>query len=720
VNGVFAGYGVAPGTVLNSRSLGFNDSGTLFSQVGAVNYNGPTTGFWSTFGGTVRQPVTMQEYLVQPMERRNFFGKFEYDITDNISAYAQVLHVTSEVTGQVGWTPTVFVIPSMPVTNPFIPAGLRTILASRPNPLADFTLNDRFVGFEDRKFRSDSKTDQYIVGLKGNLPIQDWTFDIYGLHDSVDIVETQDKALLLSKMQTLFYAPDGGRSICAGGFNPFGLANGTAVSTACRNFIETETHDTTETEQDIVEGTISGRMFALPAGDARFSLTGTYRSSSFEFDPDNARENNDIIGTLTTAPSQGSISVREAAVEFLVPILADMPFAKSLDLSLGYRYSDYDVTGALSTYKIDGIWKPIETLSFRGGFERAIRAPNIGELYSSALSAQVQIGTPPGGGDPCDIRSSARTTGGAAVRALCVATGVPAAIVDSYQYTTVAIGSVASGSTSLTPEEADTLTVGAVWRPAVSNPWLEGLSLSVDYYDIEITNVISQVSGVTTMNKCYNLDGTNPTYSATNLYCQLITRDGTGGISTVATPYLNLGGLKTSGFDIQADLRWNLADIGLGANAGELRINAVANFTNTYQVQLLPNTPWTEYAGTIDGTQAATTPPVGLPLPDWKTFVNVTYSNGPAEIGFRWRHLPEMNDVTSVTRPASPAAGVPAYDVVDLNLGWKLSETLALRGGVTNLFDEDPPIVGGTLGQTQPGTYDIIGRSYYVSLSARF
>ena len=122
----------------------------------------------------------------------------------------------------------------------------------------------------------------------------------------------------------------------------------------------------------------------------------------------------------------------------------------------------------------------------------------------------------------------------------------------------------------------------------------------------------------------------------------------------------------------------------------------------------------------FNGAQAQTTPPSGLPLPDYKIFGNFTYTLGPAEIGLRWRHLASMDDATSVTRPASPAPGVPGYDIFDLQLGWMFDDTLRVRGGITNVTDEDPPVVGGTLGQTQPGTYDIVGRSYYLSLSKRF
>lgn len=708
INGVFSSYGVAPGSVLNSRSIGVNDNGTLFGQIGVINYQGPTTGYFSTTGNNVRQPVTYQEFIVNPMERKSFFGKFDYDVSESIEAYGQFLYNRTLATGQVGWTPTLYVVPTVPVTNPFIPADLRTILASRPNPTADFTINQRFMGLDPREFPSDFTVGQYVFGLRGDLPFKDWQWDVYGSYDSTDLVETQDKAILNSRMRNLLYAADGGASICAGGFNPFGFANSTNISQACQEYLEAETHDYTQLTQTIFEASIKGSLFALPAGDLKFAFTLDTRKNDFEFDPDPARENLDIIGTLQTYPAQGSTDVKEASIELLIPLLNDKPFAHRLDLNVGFRVSDYDVSGKVETYKADGMWEPIRGLSFRGGFEHAIRAPNIGELYNR-LGAQAQIGTPPGQGDPCDVRSSARGAGAAALRALCVATGVPSQIVDTYQYTTVAIGVINSGNVDLTPEEADTITLGAVFRPNFETPLFADLSLSVDYYDIDITDVIGPVSGGTALSKCYNLDGSNPAYDVSNAYCQIIQRNATtGGVDIIATPYFNLGGLRTSGIDAQID--WQLP---LGP--GSLDVNLLANFTNSYEVQLLEGSRWQEFAGTIDGTQNG-----GIPLPDWKTLMSLTYRLVNFEGGVRWRHLPEMDDVTAVTRPASPAAGVPAYDLFDATVAYRLNDTILARGGVNNIADKEPPIVGGTIGQTQPGTYDILGRYYYFGLQLNF
>jgi outer membrane receptor protein involved in Fe transport len=179
-------------------------------------------------------------------------------------------------------------------------------------------------------------------------------------------------------------------------------------------------------------------------------------------------------------------------------------------------------------------------------------------------------------------------------------------------------------------------------------------------------------------------------------------------VDIVATPYFNLGGLRTSGIDAQLD--WKIP-----VGPGSLDLNLIANFTQSYEVQLLEGSAWQEFAGTIDGTQNG-----GIPLPDWKTLTSLTYRLPSFEAGVRWRHLPSMDDVTAVTRPASPARGVPSYDLFDATLAYRMNGAIMFRGGVNNVLDEEPPIVGGTIGQTQPGTYDIIGRYYYLGLQLSF
>ena len=581
---MFGAYGVAPGSVLNSRSLGFNDNGTLFGQIGAFNYQGPTTEYFSTVGGTVRQPVTYQEFVINPMERKSFFGKFDFDV-DGLADRVRAVPLQQDHGHR----------PGRLVADPVRGADhardqsvhsrrtCATILASRPTPGADFTLNQRFMGLEYRKFPSDFTVGQYILGLRGDLPFKDWRWDIYGSYDTTDLVETQDKALLNSRMRNLLYAADGGASICAGGFNPFGLANSTGISAACRAYIEAETHDYTQLSQTIFEASLTGALFAMPAGDLRFALTLDSRDNDFEFDPDPSRENEDIIGTLQTFPAEGSTSVKEVALEFLVPLLRDKTLAQRLELNLGVQ--------KLRLRDSPGVSRPTRPMAC-GSRSTASRSA----AASSTRSARRTSAS-------CTTRSARRRRSarrpGRAIPATCVPRHEPARTAPACATLCVANRRSGADRRHLSVHhgrdrrdqqrqhgsDARRSRHDHVRRrarsPSSTAALFSNLSLSVDYYDIDISNVIAPIAGGTALSKCYNLDGSNPTYDAANPFCAAMRRNPTtGGVDTVAAPYLNLGGLRTSGIDAQID--WKIP-----VGPGSLDLNILANFTDSYEMQLL-------------------------------------------------------------------------------------------------------------------------------------
>lgn len=705
--------GQPAGRVSRTNALGFNANGSLFSQVGAYNYTGPTTGDYVTFGNVVRQPVARQQSIDRPLERYNFFAKADYEISDAITLYAQALYTRTDAQTNVGNSLTQFIPVNISVNNPFIPASLRAVLASRPNPTANFSINRRFVELPPRVFDTSFETSQFIIGARGKLGFGDWTYDIYGSRDRNVIHDDIAPGVIGSRVNQLLQAADGGNSLCAGGYNPFGIGNAATISPACAAYITRRISRYEDIGQNTVEGAVQGSLFALPAGDVKASVVGTYRENRYSFVPDAALIAGDVFATNATNPTRGATNVKEIAGELFVPILKEKPFFHSLNVSLGGRYSDYNVTGGVWTYKAEGEWSPVRALLVRGGYQRAVRAPNIGELFSSPTGAQVQIGNPPASGDPCDVRSVSRNGANASqLRALCVATGVPASLVDSYNFTTVAIPVTNTGNLALTPEKASTKTVGLVVKPDFASPVLRSLSFSVDFYDIAIRDVISTVAGNTALSKCYNQDGSNPGYSATNTFCQLISRDNTGGIVNVSLPYLNLGGLKTRGVDFQLDWAIPLGTLG---DLGDARftLNSVVSYLDSYQIKNFATDAFQEFRGTIDATNA-------LPLPRWRYTTTGNLTLGDFDFGLRWRHLDGMRDVTSVIRPASPAAGVPAYDVFDLTARVRVNDAYQFRMGVTNLFDKAPLVVAGTPGNTLPGTYDVLGRSFYVGVKARF
>ncbi|WP_206243491.1 TonB-dependent receptor plug domain-containing protein [Novosphingobium terrae] len=711
VNAAFANQ--APGTVARTNSLGFNNNGSLFSQLGATNFQGAVPPNYTTVGGSFRQISSQQQTFDRPLERETGFMRAEFEINDALTLYGQGLYSHTDTNVSAGNSLTQFITASVSPNNPFIPASLASILASRPNPTANFTLNKRFVELPWRRVYTQFDTSQIIAGLRGKFGIGDWTFDLYGSRDRNIVNTSIPYGVLGDRVNKLLQASDGGASLCTGGYNPFGLANVTAISPSCVAYMTANIRSRESIQQNTVEGSAQGSLFKLPAGDAKLSVVATYRDNKYSFAPDAQLVAGNVFATNQTNPTSGSTSVKEIAGELFVPILVDKPFVRALNLTGGLRRSQYNITGGVTTWKGELEWSPARAILFRGGYQRAIRAPNIGELFSSATGSQVQFGNPPTAGDPCDVRGSARSGANAAkLRALCVATGVPDGLADSYTYATNAIASITTGSTALKPEKASTLTAGVVLRPRFNSPALANVSFSVDFYDIRITDVISTVAGNTALSKCYNLDGSNPTYSASNPFCALVKRDATGGISSVNLPYQNLGGLRTRGVDFQLDWTARLGNWGKLGKAN-FALNSVISYLDSYKIENLPGQGFQEFAGTIDYTN-------GLPLPRWRYTTTGNLSLGKVGVGLRWRHLDGMRDVSSVISPSAVAPGVPAYDIFDLTGQVSVNERLQIRFGVTNLANKQPPVVGGVLGQTLPGTYDIIGRSFYMGAKVHF
>lgn len=711
LNSTFARYGVTS-NIGRTLNLGFNDDTTLFVQQGALNYRGPTTGAYAVIGGNVRMPVGPQLQVLNGFERKSAFATAEYDLTDSVTAYAQFLFVDTTVTTESGGSLTQFApFTTIPVTNPFIPADLRAVLASRPNPTAPFQWRARYIGIPDKGWDEQYTVQQYIGGVKGDL-FGDWKFDAFIGWDKSDHSSANFNAVLKTQVQKLLNAADGGNSLCAGGFNPFGIANAIGLSQECVTYMSTTAISTEKLTQTQVQGQINGPLFTLPAGKVQLALLAGYRRNTYVYNPNADLVANNIEGVVGANPADGEISVKEFAAQIDIPLISGKPFFEELAIGGAFRHSDYNTTGGVNSYELDARWRPADALLFRGSYQRAVRAPNIGELFSPLLGRQLVIGTPPSAvGDPCDIRSIGRTgAGGAQVRSLCLAQGIPAAAIDSYQFPTTATGENVIGNQDLTPEQADTYNVGFVFNPGFSSPWVSGLSFSVDYYNIKIRNVISTVNGLTVLSKCYNLDGSNPTYADSNEFCQLIERDTTGLLTAVSAPYLNLGALDTDGIDIQVSWSVRLSEIG-GGGSGRIYASSAIGWLNRYLVQTLPGTAAQDFAGTSSP---------GRPLPDWKALTTVGYDSDTFGVGLRWRYQGPMADISAVTTPNAAQVGVPAYNLFDVFTTFRVTEEIEIRGGITNLFDKDLPFVASSQNGTDAGVYDVVGRAFYVGAKFAF
>jgi outer membrane receptor protein involved in Fe transport len=715
---LFAQYGTSPGQVPNTTRIGLNDDGGWFSpNAPFVDYHGPIgrgdVGTFTTNTGLLVLNTAPYKLVQVPQNRWAFFTKLSYDLSPTVQAYFQGLYTADKVSTQDNYQ---FVNAAanltIPVTNPFIPASLAAILASRPNPTAPFQFTKRYIDLPPTRWDEYFGTWQAVAGLRGTLPLGlDW--DLYGLHDATLNTEVQRQRLSATRMQTLLVAADGGSSLCAGGLNPFQGLHG-IMSAACADYLTNDLHSSTRVSTTTLEGTLRGGLAEVPAGRVKFALTASARHVDFAYSPDVTLVVGDL-GPGSTVPSAGAVTAREFSAEVLVPWIRDRPWAQEWNTTVAARASDYNVTGDIATYKMDTDWHPSHALMFRAGYEHAVRAPNITELFSSPTTTVVQLGTVPQGGDPCDSRSAWRTGPSAAqVRALCVAQGIPDGLVDAYTYGSASTNIVQSGSLSLKPERADTFTIGMVLSPQFDSPLLQNISFSADAYEITIRDAIGNSGYQVVLNKCYNIDGSNPDYSASNPWCQLIDRNqnGPGTSLRIFQPYLNLGAYKTSGVDAKLDWTWRLSGMGLGS--GSLHLSGALTYVDQFSVQEFPGAPYLDYAGTVS-LPYATIPAV----PRIRILGTLHYGWSRFDVGVRWRHVASMADVSTVTQPTTAVPGVPTYNYLDLLASCQLSDRVRLSATVTNLADRDPPVVSGAPGNTQRGLYDLLGRTYLISLRAR-
>lgn len=746
VDSVFGAYGYAPGSVASSGVLGFNLDGTLFSQFGGYNFRGQYDDsiILSPFNNAVVFNVGTMQVLTSPTDRINVYARGEYDITDNLTVYGQAIYTDYRSTpNYAAGMQTQGTTAVVPVDNIFIPDDLAAILASRPDPDAPFGMRRLWTATGTSITKYDNTVYQVLGGLKGKIG-ENWSWDVYGSYGKTRIVSGQlSGGASFSRIQTLLtsradangkyvspYIPsvngsngllpnpaydlatnDGGASyIAADGSRPcpegLDLFGDKPLSASCAAFLQIQTNSVTDLEQEVIEATLTGTAFDLPAGPLQVALGAGYRRNSYDFTPDVA--GNDLVGSFGSQAVSGVTSVKEFYAEALVPVVRDLPLVQSFDLELAYRYSDYNKSGGVNTYKISGDWQVFDALRVRGGYQRAIRAPNVTELFNPQVAAAFLLGSE----DPCNYDSALRTgPNGAAVRELCIGQGVPASIIDTYKSAFAGTQTIQGGNPDLSPEKADTYTLGAVIAPRFSSPMFQRLSLSVDYYNISVKDAISSLSPDIVFRRCFNQTGDNPAYSASFADCQAIERNTvTGAPDRTYAPYFNLGSLKTSGIDFQLDWGIGLDALGLSSNAGRLDLNSVLSYLIDFSVQATPGAAYTDYTDTYGYAAAGN----NGAHPEWKATTSLTWSNDDASFGVRWYHIDNMVDIMG-------GDGLKAYDRFDLYGSLRVAEGFTLSAGINNVFDKQPlRTFGGLPGNTDSGSYDVLGRRYFINANIKF
>jgi iron complex outermembrane receptor protein len=768
LNGLFP---QAPaGTVGTSTQVYFNQDGSPFvQQNGGLGYNGPINslagGRYSSInvlGANTSSPNQLQQQftgalLSTPLQRYSMFGRGHFDINDDVTAYAQLDYNNTQVTSYNGYAPAITIwATSIPRYNTpgsatqdsaWLPSSLLTLLNSRANPAANWTLyqSTDYLGPEADTTTTD--TWQMLAGLKGKLPFRDWTWDIYGSQGKTH--ETDDYTGLpsLQRLAYLDALPDFGKgaSISAPAGTPFGYGesctSGLPVfqdftpSSDCVQSIEDPLKTEQNLKQTIVEGYIQGMLWPLPAGDARFDLGATYRGDEFRYSPGNpvGQIADNPVGIFPSNYTAGDISVKEAYTEVLVPIV------KRLELELGFRESDFNTAGYHDTYKAMFTWKALDQLSFRGGYQAATRAPNVAELYTGATQNVISFPQE----DPCSATTLspwgnvASNPNRGKVQALCEAlignttsqfntqtfnaatlgTGPNGWTRQSPTFFPIEIESI-EGNPNVKPEVGRTFTLGAV----VTDPFgLVGFSSTVDLYQIQIQDTIAPSSPITTYNDCFNSNGSsNPTYSVTNPSCQNIQRNPiTGDRASVTALYSNLGTLLTNGLDVTMNYGHDLGP-------GRYALGTSMNYLNKYAYQEAPGSAYINAKGTLDpvngiaGSGAANSGG----LFNFRANSHVQYSWQALTVGLGWEFLSSIKDQTASTDPQTKVLPVPAYNLFNFYSSYAF-EKVTVRFGIDNLFDKQPYVVGNNPGvndssnQTNPSLYDPIGIRFYAGFSAK-
>jgi outer membrane receptor protein involved in Fe transport len=758
VDSVFHGY--PAGTVSASSPIYFNTApttagSTMFSVSPgaggqpAPGYTGPLYPNYKYLSdGSLATNNNPNGPISAPLRRYSFFTNGTYEINDYVNVDLQGYFVRNETNTSFG-TPTP-AVNQWGVTIPYdaahpVPGDLATLLNSRPDPTAAWQLNTFPYYVGNRRADLYSDVFQYSTDFNGKLGLGDWTWDLYGSIGQTDTVQDYFGFLNQLAYQTLIEQPNYGAgysanvgligrlATCTSGLNPF---VNTPVSADCISIVDAQLKTTIQLSQRIAELNFQGAGFNLPGGESRFAIGGDFRYDGIDFRPDEGMQATNItsnaIGIFGAQPVNGSETVKEGYIEADLPVLANIPAVKKFDLNLGYRYSDYNSqAGSVDTWKALANWQVNDFLTFRGGPQRANRAPNVGELYTPST---VLVTLWPSG-DPCSVNNVVpwgNTPGNPnrnAVISLCnQLSGAPpnltAPISASYPglgfYFPLALDQQV-GNPALKSEQGTTWTVGAVFKSPFDAAALRALTATIDYYHIRIDGAITPLTSQIVYAQCLNSNGiSNPSYSISNPYCQLIRRAATGATDTVIGEYTNIGYIETAGIDATFDWHAGLSDMGLGNAPGTLSVNLAVNWEEKFVVQVANGDTPVDYRGST-GFDTNTGVQFG-----WRSLLTVGYAVGPVDVSVRWRHFPSVENAARVLNPAAMVYDTASNDLLDLFGAWSINDTLSVRAGIDNVLDSDPPLVGVTptnsqAGLTDPGgVYDELGRRFYVGLRAKW
>jgi outer membrane receptor protein involved in Fe transport len=683
----------------------------------------PRTGTNNLFFGSFAGPCAVCEsseltsVLVPRLTRWGLTSTVNYEITPHLRFHGDVKYVETHVldTFSPSFTELSY---GLDPDNAFITPALQQVLDQHP---ADFYYVSRInydIGGRDDDTRR--KTFRIVGGLDGDFVAG---FAEVNWEGSFNFGRTRNK--FLSSGGTIpgnFYAaidavrdPANGQIRCRKDvpsswyqgyappdpdtltpetcvpFNLFGVQN----SAAAIDYVSYQSERKHSITQQVASASFNfdtSRFFSLPGGPLAFAGGAEWRKEE-------SRNINDPFvqsGITETAPQPnavGGFEVKEAFAEVDAPILKDAAFAYRLSLNAAVRFADYTHAGNATSYKVGGTWAPIQDLTFRGTYSRAVRAPNITEAFLPATSGFNGIF------DPCDAADINEKPTRAAN---CAALGVTFQDATDNQFP-----GVTSGNPDLKPETAKTYTVGFILQPRFA----PGLAVTVDYYNINIKDAISFLDPQDAADKC--VDG--PTLA--DEYCSLIIRDPVSKqIVSYLSSYLNQASLKTAGYDIQLSYTHGVADWTSGWGRLSWLDGQIAGSINANYIEKLRQFAFEDFPDTVDRQEGE------MGNPRWSFISSLSYSQGPVTLTWNSQFTDKVrrNKDISLERYDRPYVEHVWYqDFIARYRFDNIGQGAEAYVGINNAFDKTMP-VGITGNTSTTASYDIFGRYVFAGMKARF
>ncbi|HKU13637.1 MAG TPA: TonB-dependent receptor [Steroidobacteraceae bacterium] len=714
-----------------------------------VNDLSPTGAFTVGPGGVLREftdsdlfNFAPQNYYQRPDERKTAGLFAHYDFSDKASVYTEFMFMDDRTQAQIA--PSGAFLGTGPGQPPFF--GRYAVNCN--NPLLSPSAVDTFCGgvadardilldIGRRNVEGGGRIDDLrhtsfrgVVGLRGDIA-DGWSYDVYGQYGTSLLSERFQNDISRTRLNNALLAVAGpnGQPVCRINADadlsnddptcvPYAIFGVGSVTPDQLAYLQVPGLTEGETVEQVLSGSISGDLgrygIKLPTANDGLGVAfgAEYRSEESELRADQAFRTGDLAGQgAPTLDTTGQFNVKEVFAEARLPILQGKPFADTLSFETGYRYSDYDLGFNTDTYKLGLQWAPVSALMLRGSYQRAVRSPNIQELF---LQPRVQLD---GNTDPCS-----NELGGTPDASFeeCARSGVTAAQYGNIlQNPSSQYNGLVGGNTELKPEESDTYSFGFVFTP----DFAPGLNVTVDYYDIKVEKLINSLGADFILNQC--LSTADPTF------CDRVHRAANGSIwlgntGFIDDPVLNTGSLQTKGFDAEVNYRLEMGRV------GSLGLQLIGTYVDEFLTEPLPGASKYDCVG-LYGTVC------GTPIPDWRHKLRASWTTPwNLDLAVTWRYIAAVDDDRTSTDPNLAGDVIPtdkrlgSRNYVDLTGSYVFSDigafkSVTARLGINNVLDKDPPLVGQDTcpavfcnGNTFPQVYDTLGRFVFLGLTADF